>query len=158
MQIYIMRHGQAEMKAKSDFDRALTLTGHRASKTMAKYLIEKGISFDAVLVSPYKRAQRTFLEVSSLFPAISNVQTFDFLTPMGSVSKVVNEIFALQAAGVKNLLIVSHLPLVGYLVEELVPSQGAPVFSTSSVANIELDESGFGTFNFLQSIEALSKR
>jgi phosphohistidine phosphatase len=149
MQIYVMRHGQAEMRAASDGQRELTDVGIRQSEQMADYFARKSVSFDAALISPYIRAQQTFAAVSSFFPQIKNQQTLRFLTPSGSARKTVNEIFALQASGVKSLLIVSHLPLVGYIVGELAPSAGVPAFSTSTIAHISLDDQGFATLNSL---------
>ena len=145
MNIYIMRHGQAEMIAPSDSARPLTSVGKKQSAKMAKYLSDQNVTFDAVLVSPYLRAQQTLAEVSPFFPKVDNVQTIKSLTPGGSTRASINEILALQATGAKSILIVSHLPLVGYMVGELAPAAGVPSFSTSSVAHIELDDQGFGT-------------
>ncbi|MGJ8581118.1 MAG: phosphohistidine phosphatase SixA [Psychromonas sp.] len=144
MQIYIMRHGQAEMMANSDAERNLTDEGRKESELMAKYLVKQKVSFDAVLVSPYVRAQQTWQSVSPFFEGISNIQVLPCLTPAGSARKSVDEILALQAAGVQSVLLVSHLPLVGYIVGELAPAAGVPAFSTSAVGHIALnDEDGF---------------
>ncbi len=153
MHIYIMRHGQAEMMAYSDAERALTSVGRAESEIMANYMAAKDIEFDAVLVSPYKRAQQTWQSVAPFFPAVVNEQTLPFLTPSGSARKSVNEILALQASGVKSLLIVSHLPLVGYIVGELTPAAGVPAFATSSIGHVELDENGFAFMHSLTSVQ-----
>ncbi|WP_413701674.1 hypothetical protein ACLKMH_08905 [Psychromonas sp. KJ10-10] len=92
---------------------------------------------------------------TSFFPEISNVQIIKSLTPSGSASKSVNEILALQASGVESLLIVSHLPLVGYIVGELAPEAGVPAFTTSAVAHVELDENGFGQLHSLTRVSQL---
>jgi len=155
MQIYIMRHGQAEMMANSDSERALTDMGRSESEKMASSLAKQGISFDAVMVSPYIRAQQTWESVRPFFPEISNIQTLKALTPSGSARKSVNEIIALQAMGVKSLLIVSHLPLVGYIVGELAPAAGVPAFATSSVGLVELDDSGFAHLESLTRVSQL---
>ncbi|MCP4326368.1 MAG: phosphohistidine phosphatase SixA, partial [Alteromonadales bacterium] len=59
------------------------------------------------------------------------------------------------AMGIKNLLIVSHLPLVGYIVGELAPSAGVPAFATSSVGHVELDDNGFGYLHSLTRVSQL---
>ena len=158
MQIYIMRHGQAEMIAHSDAQRALTSLGRFESEKMAAYLADNNISFDAVLVSPYLRAQQTWESVRPFFSEAADVQTIKFLRPSGSARKSVNEILALQVSGVKSLLIVSHLPLVGYIVGELAPAAGAPAFATSSVGHVELDESGFGCLHSLVSVSQIKNK
>ena len=158
MQIYIMRHGQAELMARSDSERALNLTGRLESEKMAAYLADNGVSFDMILASPYLRAQQTLESVRSLVGKNAKVQTAKCLTPAGSVRQSINEISALQATGVKSLLIISHLPLVGYIVGELAPAAGAPAFSTSSVAHLELDEAGFGCLLSLTSVAQIKKK
>lgn len=158
MQIYIMRHGQAKMMANSDAERALTSLGKLESEKMAAYLAKRNVCFDAVLLSPFLRAQQTWESVRPFFPAIDNVQTLKCLTPSGSARKSVDEILALQAAGVEKLLIVSHLPLVGYIVGELAPAAGVPAFATSSVAYVELDESGFAVMHGLTTLTQINKK
>jgi phosphohistidine phosphatase len=158
LHIYIMRHGEAEMMAHSDSERALTTVGRLQSAMMASYLADQNIYFDAVLVSPYLRAQQTWQSVFPYFSDVSNVQTLPFLTPGGSARKSVDEILALQAAGIEKVLIVSHLPLVGYIVGELAPEAGVPVFSTSAVGVVELDEDGFGKLHSLTSVAQLSEQ
>jgi len=139
-----MRHGQAEMMAYSDAERNLTDIGRLESELMAKYLVEQDVSLDAVLVSPYVRAQQTWESVSPFFEGVTNIQILPCLTPAGSARKSVDEILALQAAGIESVLLVSHLPLVGYIVGELAPSAGVPAFSTSAVGHISLnDDDGF---------------
>ena len=149
-----MRHGQAQMMANSDAERALTAIGISESQKMATYLVDKGVVLDAVIVSPYLRAQQTWQAVSSFFPTVNNIQTIKQLTPAGSAFKSVNEILALQATGIEALLIISHLPLVGYIVGELDPEAGVPAFSTSSVAHLQLDADGFAE---LLSLTAVSQ-
>ena len=46
MQIYIMRHGQAELMASSDSERALTTQGRFESEQMATYLANQNVFFD----------------------------------------------------------------------------------------------------------------
>ena len=157
MQIYIMRHGQAEMMAFSDAERNLTDIGREESERMAKYLVKQGVELDAVLVSPYVRAQQTWQSVSPFFDGVTNIQTLPCLTPSGSARKTVNELLALQAEDVKAVLIVSHLPLVGYIVGELAPSAGVPAFSTSAVGHVSLsDEDGFAEMISLTTVPQIT--
>ncbi len=51
--------------------------------------------------------------------------------------------------GVSSVLIVSHLPLVGYLVAELCPGECPPMFATSAIANVDLPADGsYGKFEW----------
>jgi phosphohistidine phosphatase len=49
------------------------------------------------------------------------------------------------------VLVISHLPLVGYLVSELCPGETPPMFTTSAIASVTLDESGKGVYNWQMS-------
>ncbi len=46
---------------------------------------------------------------------------------------------ALGKWGYHNILVISHLPLVGYVVAELCPTVSAPMFSTSTIACVDFD-------------------
>jgi phosphohistidine phosphatase len=59
MQIFVMRHGQAEMVAPSDEQRPLTETGIKEAKFIGQWLLKNNTIFDCVFVSPYVRAQQT---------------------------------------------------------------------------------------------------
>jgi len=152
-----MRHGQAELMAPSDSERPLSSLGQAESKQMATFLAKKNVSFDSVLVSPYLRAQQTLLAVKPIVVSEqADIKVSSYLTPSGNINKIANEIHALQVMGIETLLIVSHLPFVGYLVGELVPEAGAPAFATSSVAHIEIDENNSAVLHSLTSIAQLN--
>lgn len=158
MQIYIMRHGQAEMMAFSDAERNLTDIGREESELMAKHLIKEGVTLDAALVSPYVRAQQTWESVSPFFEGVTNIQVLPCLTPSGSARKTVDELLALQAEGVKSVILVSHLPLVGYIVGELAPAAGVPAFSPSAIGHITLsDEDGFAEMLSLTTVSQVTQ-
>ncbi|RTZ16368.1 phosphohistidine phosphatase SixA [Vibrio aquaticus] len=138
MKIFIMRHGEAEHFAASDADRELTPHGRSASVTVAKACAEKGFAqFDKVLVSPYIRAQQTWQEISAHFSS-SQVETCDDITPYGDSEQVADYVSALvDVHNYESVLIVSHLPLVGYLTSEFVTDMAPPMFPTSGLICIE---------------------
>jgi len=156
MQIYIMRHGQAEMMANSDAERNLTDIGREESELMAKHLIQQNTSIEAVLLSPFVRAQQTWQSINPFFEHVDRIQTLPCLTPSGSAHAAVDELLALKAQGIKSVLIVSHLPLVGYIVGELAPAAGVPAFSPSAIGHITLnDDDGFATLLSLTTVSQL---
>ncbi|MGL5586618.1 MAG: phosphohistidine phosphatase SixA, partial [Aeromonas veronii] len=64
------------------------------------------------------------------------------ITPYGDPAFVASYLTTL-AEQHDQILMVSHLPLVGYLVQSLCPAAGAPMFATSGIACIEwLDGKG----------------
>ncbi len=143
MKIFIMRHGEAEQLAESDAKRKLTERGQIESHSVAKACSKKGFSqFDKVLVSPYTRAQQTWKQVS---PELScdNVEVCPDITPYGQPDLVFDYVCALiEQENLSSVLLISHLPLVGYLAAEFVPGMEPLMFPTSGLACIEFDPHG----------------
>ncbi|MBG3013116.1 phosphohistidine phosphatase SixA [Proteus faecis] len=139
MQIFIMRHGEAAIDAASDALRPLTDRGKSESIKMAEWMTKQGHTIDYVLVSPYLRAQQTLDAVKVDLALPSKVETDDGLIPGGNPSHIAHYLRALGDAGYKNILVISHLPLVGYVVAELCPAVCAPMFSTSTIACVDFD-------------------
>ncbi|WP_392566778.1 phosphohistidine phosphatase SixA [Utexia brackfieldae] len=143
MKVYIMRHGEAGYHALSDADRALTDYGVEQSRAAALWLKSQSIQLDYALVSPYLRAKQTFEAVSGIMP-IHHVETCDALTPDGSSQFIADYLSILATKQWQSVLIVSHLPLVGYLVNELCPAVTPPMFATASIACVTLSAEGKG--------------
>ena len=139
MHIYIMRHGQAEMRNETDKLRALTEFGLSESKKMGLMLSESVPSLQWALVSPYQRAMQTWAMVAQSLPC-KEVHLFDELIPNAEPQQVCDYLYSLITQNkLQNILLVSHLPLVSFLVDILAPSSGAPIFHTGTVACIEFD-------------------
>lgn len=140
MQIFVMRHGQAEMVAASDALRPLTENGVKEAKITGQWLAEHSGTFDCVFVSPYLRAQQTADAVISQLGNVHSRQTLNFITPEDSPKDVHDYLDGV--CGVEqyqHILLVSHMPLVSYLVAELTSNNTMPIFQTASVAQIEYD-------------------
>lgn len=140
MKIVIMRHGEAETFANSDAERALTSFGRSASRDVAQRCRQQGMSqFDKVLVSPYLRAQQTWQELEDIFDAKDVVECED-ITPYGDSATVADYLQALiELEKPESILLVSHLPLVGYLTADLVVDIVPPMFPTSGMICIDYD-------------------
>ena len=145
MQILIMRHGQAEATANSDAERALTEYGINEAAIMGKWLASKSITPSKIWVSPYLRAQQTYQTLAEYLPLSTQaltelVITQSMITPSGSAPQVRDLIDGeLMSTSTETLLIVSHMPLVSYLVSEFTQQQFAPIFQTAGIAEIEYD-------------------
>ena len=145
MQVYIMRHGEAEgfigHNFHSDSDRPLTTQGQLEAQLMTNWLTKMNIHFNHIFVSPFVRAQQTCAQV--LKNININAITLDFITPEGSAKQLHDFIDGLSPNNVElpeqALLIVSHMPLVSYLVAELTQGEHAPIFATAGVAQIDYD-------------------
>jgi len=152
MQLFIMRHGEAqgfvEHGSRDDSQRALTKQGELEATMMASWLSKMQINPTQVFVSPYARAQQTCAIVTASMQTA--ITTLDFITPAGDAKQVHDFIDGWcsehqetlrQQGDVKEqtLLIVSHMPLVSYLVAQLTQSGNAPIFSTAGIAHITYD-------------------
>ncbi|MDO2877006.1 phosphohistidine phosphatase SixA, partial [Escherichia coli] len=142
MQVFIMRHGDAALDAASDSVRPLTTNGCDESRLMANWLKGQKVEIERVLVSPFLRAEQTLEEVGDCLNLPSSAEVLPELTPCGDVGLVGAYLQALTNEGVASVLVISHLPLVGYLVAELCPGETPPMFTTSAIASVTLDESG----------------
>ncbi|MFC3025546.1 phosphohistidine phosphatase SixA [Vibrio zhugei] len=141
MKIFIMRHGEADVCAASDAERPLTARGQSDSVAVAKTCQAQygALTIDKVLVSPYLRAQQTWQEIENYCSA-HDVQSCDDITPYGQAEDVVEYVLALaEHESLESVMLVSHLPLVGYLVAEFVVDIPAPMFTPSTLYCIEYD-------------------
>ena len=89
------------------------------------------MDIERVLVSPYLRAEQTLDVVGECMNLPKDVDVMPELTPCGDVGMVSAYLQALANEGVKTALVVSHLPLVGYLVSELCPGKRPDVYYLS---------------------------
>ncbi|MGL5948709.1 MAG: phosphohistidine phosphatase SixA [Aeromonas sp.] len=145
MQLFIMRHGQASFQAPSDAARELTAQGRQESLLMAQWLSSQlSAPLDVVLHSPYRRAVQTWQHISAHLPS-QQVLVCNEATPEGDVDFVASYLTAL-AEQHASVLLVSHLPLVGYLLQDLCHLPHAPMFATSAIAAIDwrVTDHGFG--------------
>jgi phosphohistidine phosphatase len=146
MLLIIMRHGEATPYQANDKDRELTRFGisqsQLAGKRLAAFLSSRGLlnSIDHVLVSPYRRAQQTFNALSESLQF--NTQTsVEAITPMGSVDQVHDIIdgFAGEPDPPKQLMLVSHMPLVSLLADKVCLGFNGKIFDTADMLIIDYD-------------------
>jgi phosphohistidine phosphatase len=150
MNIFIMRHGQAAPEASSDALRPLTGQGRDETCLMAQWLAQQVPAFDRVLVSPYLRTRQTWQQVSKHITG-TQVECCEELTPNADADIAASLLLAYgELHRQDNLLVVSHMPLVGFLVESLCPATMAPIFVTSGIAKIILEQGQVPVFNWLE--------
>ncbi|MDD2061270.1 phosphohistidine phosphatase SixA [Pseudomonas sp. GD03860] len=136
MKLWVLRHGEAEPRARSDAERNLTAHGREQVLRSAAHLL--GQPLQAILASPYVRAQQTAALVHEALGFDKSVVTVPWLTPDTEPGQV---IAALDALGLEHVLLVSHQPLVGNLVGMLQHghSRAAEGMGTASLAQLEGD-------------------
>lgn len=155
MKIWILRHGQAEPMASSDPERSLTERGRRELGAVAQLLLSEPL--DTILASPYRRAQQTAELVSQRIAHRKGVATAAWLTPDDDPRQVLD---FLAERGERNLLLVSHQPLVSQVISLLVDGHrsGHYPMPTGGMACIEADfpAAGLGQLLLLTSPSELS--
>ena len=86
------------------------------------------------------RAQQTADAVISELNYVGNRETLSLITPEDSPKVVHDYLDAICAEhNYQKVLLVSHMPLVSYLVAELTSDNLMPIFQTASIAQIEYD-------------------
>lgn len=136
MKLFLMRHGDAEFNASIDSQRQLTDLGKENAHQMATNHRDDLSSVSKLWVSPYVRAQQTADIVSNVLDNSVPRETQAFLKP----SSDPNTVFAAVEKQQQSLLIVSHQPLIGTLVDLLAGLEpGSHRMSTASLACIEID-------------------
>lgn len=128
MQIIIMRHGDAVFQGG---DRVLSEEGRKQARDTAARL-HSYLKLTKIYTSPKTRARETADIVNEQFRADNlPFEVLKDLTPSGNAQAVVEEV--LEGAGKDdNILLVSHIPMVEYLVTGLDRRLPIPVFETAS--------------------------
>ena len=136
-----MRHGDAESLKKSDITRNLTSFGLQQSEEAGRWLNQyysASNGIEMALVSPYLRARQTF-EQLNLHVQVENMHIDDGIIPDGNPKLAHDHIDFLVEENklTRNLLIVSHMPFVSYLLDELLTNKMSLLFATSSLVIID---------------------
>ena len=112
---------------------------------MAQWLAKVYAHFDYVLASPYVRTQQTAALMLAQQDHTTQLQTLPELIPEGDCQQVQLYVDALLHENpAARILIVSHMPLVSFLVETFTRSGNTPIFDTAALACIEYTTAGQG--------------
>jgi phosphohistidine phosphatase len=142
MNLYLIRHAIAEEESPSgeDSQRGLTTKGAKKMRQIARGLRTLGVEFDAILSSPYLRAQQTAEILGDVFKMKKKVLTSENLTPMGDPDLLLAEIN--EKYTLDSLAIVGHEPYLSSLVGVLAAG-GASVemtFKKGGVCYLSTDD------------------
>ena len=135
MQLYLIRHGEAE-EGKSDSDRALTPAGKKDAEKMSKRLSALPNPPIRIFSSPLLRARETAAPFGLGWAL--KTELADWLLPLSPVSQVFEELAALN---VSSIALVGHLPHLGLLLSAMtqgLPAQELPL-PRGSVSLLEID-------------------
>lgn len=136
--VVIMRHGEAQPQAADDSQRTLTAQGQAEVKQVAAWLAEHYAAFDYIWVSPYIRTQQTAALMLEAQPAKCKLLVNAGLVPEGMAGEILDQYDLLLAEQPEaRVLMVSHMPLVSFLVEAFTQPGQAPIFSTAALSCID---------------------
>lgn len=115
MNLFLIRHGESETKAASDFERGLTPKGAAVLQETVLEVAQTAGAPDLLLSSPLKRAVQT----AEIFQRAwhSELQTVDWLKPNSPVGDMLKEMENLKSL---SLALVGHLPSIGQILSALV--------------------------------------
>jgi phosphohistidine phosphatase len=118
MDLWLLRHAEAEERASSgrDEDRALTATGLAQAGAAARGIAALSTGVRLVLASPYRRARQT-AEPAAEALGLSGIRTSRALEPDSDPDAILSEVGELAE---EPLLLVGHAPLLGHLLGRLV--------------------------------------
>jgi len=143
MNLYLLRHGEAESRAYNDPERQLTSRGRHEIEQVARQFAVRQLPLDCCFASPYTRAQQTaehFLQHSGFTLPI---QHSDILIPEVRASAVMTFLAGLQ---VQSVLLVSHNPLLSELNALLTEGDISHmhILGTGELICVKLDVLGLG--------------
>lgn len=138
MQIFVLRHGQAEPQKTSDEARNLTEKGRADVAASTHFSLADLKAVQEIWASPLVRAQQTAQIVQAILlqQGISvAIKTTDLITPE---SYPLDLFDALQNANVNSILLASHMPFVGSFIDVFCgTASGYHSMNTSSLALVE---------------------
>jgi len=141
MTIFILRHGQAEAQVTTDEVRKLTDKGRNDTERVVRSRVSVMASLKQIWASPLVRAQQTAVIAASYFPDLI-IQTTELLVPEANPQALIDWLDEINSQQLidsnQSILLVSHQPLVGSLVNKLCskPNDYYPM-GTSSLAAID---------------------
>lgn len=149
MQIFILRHGQAEPYRADDETRKLVEKGIEDVKRVVQQASAELSRVERVLSSPYIRARETATVALPYLP-VSSFDLHDWLEPSASPAIAIAQLEKLSASSV---LLVSHQPFVSKLIESLCGlPMGSVAMDTASLASLDVDPvaKDFGKLNWVR--------
>ena len=119
MDIYFLRHGEAEDKKEGarDEDRPLTSKGAAVIKDVCKKLKSRLKSLDLIMTSPMLRARQTADIAANIFKCGDKIRSTDNLLTDASPSVLLEELASCKKDG--SLLLVGHQPQLGECIAHL---------------------------------------
>lgn len=144
MNLYLLRHGDAQATAASDEARELTERGRAETRKVAQWFKRLNPKIEVAISSPLIRACQTADIVAQELSLSSCLQKSESLSPEKSPEGILSILNELPH---NEVLLVGHLPFLGYLLSAFVwgDLKVEVPFKKSGLAFVQLPEIRFGS-------------
>jgi len=130
MDLFLLRHGEAEPRAASDAERHLTGRGEKEVQAVIESRQAELAGVKLIVTSPYRRALQTAKIAAQVLGFSQELLVTEQLEPGGKPRALLDFIDALE---VESVLLVTHQPLVGNVLSLL---SGDNVWLGTGTANL----------------------
>lgn len=154
MNLYVMRHGLAEpARGKPDQERCLLAEGEAQILSVANQMLAcaQEMPVDLIIASPYVRTQQSAMIFNKVINSPHSVLTSALVVPEGDAGKVANY---LSQFSNKNVLLISHMPLVSYLIGYLTTGD-TQSFGGLDTAQLVYLQGDYGASGSMREVKAL---
>jgi phosphohistidine phosphatase len=166
MQLFLLRHAEAESEAASDEMRTLTVKGSSQAESIGKFCLRHGVIPEMILTSPLIRAKETARLVARELDFSQQVQTADFLRAgmtaeqaFAGLREVLGGLMKREKLPEKTrIMLVGHEPDFSNLAGVIIGGRATSVhFRKATLMGMTLQElkPGEGTIEFLIPVKCL---
>ena len=156
MQLYLLRHAEAEDGPTNDEQRALTAKGEKQARNVGRFCRSHSIIPEIILSSPLRRAEETARIFARELDLPNIVQLADFLRPGMTAKSTLSGLE--KYPGKASILLVGHEPDFSRLAGSLIGTHAENIhFRKATLMSINLPqmESGAGAIDFLIPVKCL---
>jgi phosphohistidine phosphatase len=166
MQLFLLRHAEAEPDAVNDETRALTAKGSKQAENVGKFCLKHGFIPETILSSPLTRAEETARVVASELNLPKIVRIEEFLRAGMTAERAFSGLREFLIGLMKreeysekaSVMLVGHEPDLSRLAGALIGGRAASVhFRKATLMGVTLQElkPGAGTMEFLLPVKCL---
>lgn len=150
MLLYLLRHAEAEVLARSDSARQLTPKGEEQAAKVGKFCLKHGIEPPVILTSPVIRARQTADRVAKSLPGAELIEVPWAACGMDACTAL-EELAAYR--GFPAVMLVGHQPDLGFLAAVLLGMESGQSLRVRKALLAAIDtatglEAGAGTLQF----------
>jgi phosphohistidine phosphatase len=166
MQLFLLRHAEAEPEAANDESRPLTAKGSKQAESIGKFCLQHGFVPEIIYSSPLTRAEETARLVARELNIPKLVEITDFLRSGATGEQIITGLRACLLSLIKRekypekagIMLVGHEPDFSDLAGVLIGGRGNSVHfrkATLMCVNLRELKPGGGTIEFLLPVKCL---